>query len=478
MLFRTRIGLVINAVGNNHHSAHALGYGVVRVRYACIAFGGACSGLAGAYLALAYTPQWIENMSAGRGWIALALVVFSTWLPGRLLIGAYLFGTVWIMGLYVQGLGVGIPVAAIVVPALPRHDSGSGHHLGEQVFDQGEHARNDRAALRTREVEGERRRRHVTMGVGGMKRCTEQTLDDVKGGIMKKLIGMVALALAMTFAAGAASAADKLKVGFIYVGPIGDHGWTYAHDQGRLAVEEALGDQVETVYVESVPEGADAERAIERLARQGAGLIFTTSFGYMDPTIKVAKRFPDVKFEHATGYKQSENVASYNARFHEGRYVIGQIAARMSKSGIAGYIASFPIPEVVMGINSFMLGAQSINPDFKVKVVWVNTWFDPGKEADAAKVLIGQGADIITQHTDSTAPLQIAERRGRARLRSGLRHDPLRAKGAVDGDHRRMGPLLHRARPGGSRRDLGVEGHMGRHGCGYGGDGALHQHAG
>ena len=229
---------------------------------------------------------------------------------------------------------------------------------------------------------------------------------------MKKLIGMVALALAMTFAAGAASAADKLKVGFIYVGPIGDHGWTYAHDQGRLAVEEALGDQVETVYVESVPEGADAERAIERLARQGAGLIFTTSFGYMDPTIKVAKRFPDVKFEHATGYKQSENVASYNARFHEGRYVIGQIAARMSKSGIAGYIASFPIPEVVMGINSFMLGAQSINPDFKVKVVWVNTWFDPGKEADAAKVLIGQGADIITQHTDSTAPLQIAEEEG------------------------------------------------------------------
>ena len=141
-------------------------------------------------------------------------------------------------------------------------------------------------------------------------------------------------------------------------------------------------------------------------------LIFTTSFGYMDPTIKVAKRFPDVKFEHATGYKTSENVAAYNARFHEGRYVIGQIAAQMSESGIAGYIASFPIPEVVMGINAFILGAQTINPDFKLKVVWVNTWFDPGKEADAAKVLIGQGADIITQHTDSTAPLQIAEEQG------------------------------------------------------------------
>ena len=229
---------------------------------------------------------------------------------------------------------------------------------------------------------------------------------------MKRLIGLVAVALAMTLAAGAASAADKLKVGFVYVGPIGDHGWTYAHDQGRLAVEGELGDMVETVYVENVPEGADAERAIERLARQGAGLIFTTSFGYMNPTIKVAKRFPDVKFEHATGYKRSENVSSYNARFHEGRYVIGQIAARTSKSGIAGYIASFPIPEVVMGINAFMLGAQSVNPDFKLKVVWVNTWFDPGKEADAAKVLIGQGADIITQHTDSTAPLQIAEAEG------------------------------------------------------------------
>ena len=160
------------------------------------------------------------------------------------------------------------------------------------------------------------------------------------------------------------------------------------------------------------PEGPDAERAIERLARQGAGLVFTTSFGYMDPTIKVAKRFPDVKFEHATGYQRADNVSTYSARFYEGRYVIGQIAARMSKSGVAGYIASFPIPEVVRGINAFMLGAQSINPDFKVKVVWVSTWFDPGKEADAAKVLIGQGADIISQHTDSTAPLQIAAEQG------------------------------------------------------------------
>ena len=228
---------------------------------------------------------------------------------------------------------------------------------------------------------------------------------------MRKLLAVLA-GLAMSLVVATASGADKLKVGFIYVGPIGDHGWTYQHHQGLLAVEEAFGDKVETVYVENVAEGPDAERAITRLARDGAGIIFTTSFGYMDPTIKVAKNFPDVKFEHGTGYKRADNVTTYSARFYEGRYVIGQIAARVSKSGVAGYIASFPIPEVVRGINSFMLGAQSINPDFKVKVVWVSTWFDPGKEADAAKVLIGQGADIITQHTDSTAPLQIAAEQG------------------------------------------------------------------
>ena len=228
---------------------------------------------------------------------------------------------------------------------------------------------------------------------------------------MRKLLAALS-GLALSLAVAGASGADKLKIGFIYVGPIGDHGWTYQHDQGRLAVEEAFGDRVETVYVESVAEGPDAERAITRLARQGAGIIFTTSFGYMDPTIKVAKNFPDVKFEHATGYKRADNVTTYSARFYEGRYVIGRIAAKMSKSGVAGYVASFPIPEVVRGINAFMLGAQSINPDFKLKIVWVSTWFDPGKEADAAKVLIGQGADIITQHTDSTAPLQIAAEQG------------------------------------------------------------------
>ncbi|OKL43418.1 BMP family ABC transporter substrate-binding protein [Pseudovibrio exalbescens] len=230
---------------------------------------------------------------------------------------------------------------------------------------------------------------------------------------MRKLLSVAASAtVALGLTAGIASAEDPLKVGFIYVGPISDHGWSYQHDQGRLAIEEHFGDKVETTYIESVSEGPDAERAIERLARSGHDLIFTTSFGYMNPTIKVAKRYPDVKFEHATGYKQADNVSTYGARFYEGRYIIGQIAAQVSETGTAGYIGSFPIPEVVRGINSFMLGAQSVDPDFKVKVVWVNSWYDPGREADAAKALIDQGVDIMVQHTDSPAPLQVAEERG------------------------------------------------------------------
>jgi basic membrane protein A and related proteins len=219
----------------------------------------------------------------------------------------------------------------------------------------------------------------------------------------------LAAAAAMTASIGTASAQEQVKACWIYVGPIGDHGWSYQHDQGRLHVEEVLGDKVETVYIENVSEGPDAERTIERLARNDCAIIFTTSFGFMEPTLKVAAKYPDVKFEHATGYKRADNLATYNAKFHEGRYVIGQIAARVSETGTAGYVASFPIPEVVSGINAFMLGAQSINPEFKVRIVWVNSWYDPGKEADAAKVLFGQGADIISQHTDSTAPLQIAE---------------------------------------------------------------------
>lgn len=229
---------------------------------------------------------------------------------------------------------------------------------------------------------------------------------------MRKLVGAaIAFSTALVMA-GTAQAADA-KACWIYVGPIGDFGWSYQHHQGLLDVENAFGDRVETAYLESVPEGADAERAIERFARSGCDIIFTTSFGYMDPTNKVAAKFPDVKFEHATGYKrETPNVSTYGSKFYQGRYVQGQIAASVSEAGVAGYIGSFAIPEVVRGINSFILGAQSVNPDFSLKVVWVNSWFDPGKEADAAKALLDQGVDIITQHTDSTAPMQVAAERG------------------------------------------------------------------
>ena len=232
----------------------------------------------------------------------------------------------------------------------------------------------------------------------------------MKKPIIKKMATATVAAFAgaiMLFASAGASA--QTKVGFVYIGPIGDHGWTYQHNQGRLKLAKESG--VETTFVENVPESADAERVIRKLASSGHDVIFTTSFGYMNPTVKVAKEFPDVKFEHATGYKQSDNVSTYSARFYEGRAVLGTIAGHMSKSGVVGYIASFPIPEVVRGINAFTLAMRKVNPNAVVKVVWVSTWFDPGKEGDAAKALIDQGVDVITQHTDSPAPLQVAEQR-------------------------------------------------------------------
>ena len=226
---------------------------------------------------------------------------------------------------------------------------------------------------------------------------------------LSKLLTGAALALGL---ATTAMAQDRTKVGFIYVGPVGDGGWTYEHNEGRLAVEEHFGDKVETVFQESVPEGADAERAITQMALQGADLIFTTSFGYMDPTVNVAKKFPNVKFEHATGYKTADNVSVYSARFYEGRAVQGHIAGKMTKSNIIGYIASFPIPEVIRGINSAYIHAKRVNPDVEFKIIWAYTWFDPAKEADAATALIEQGADVILQHTDSTAPQAAAEKAG------------------------------------------------------------------
>mgnify|MGYP001118399987 CR=1 FL=1 len=224
------------------------------------------------------------------------------------------------------------------------------------------------------------------------------------------LAALAAAALAVSFPAVAQQrAGEPLKIGFVYVSPIGDAGWTYQHDVGRKEMEKALAGKVTTKYIEIVPEGADADRVIRELAQSGHNLIFTTSFGYMNPTIKVAQAFPKVNFNHATGYKTAKNVGTYNARFYEGRYLAGIVAGKMSKSNVAGYVAAFPIPEVVMGINAFARGMRSVNPKAEVKVVWVNSWYDPGREREAADTLISQGSDVVTHHTDSTAAVQAAE---------------------------------------------------------------------
>jgi simple sugar transport system substrate-binding protein len=231
--------------------------------------------------------------------------------------------------------------------------------------------------------------------------------------------GAVAIAVSLALSAlvgfttvTAANAADKVKVGFVYLTTPGDHGWTYAHEVARQDVEKHFGDKVVTTFVENVPEGPDSARVIRELAKQGNEIIFTTSFGYMDHTIKVAKEFPNVKFEHITGYKRSPNVATGNIRFYEGRYVQGVVAGLMTKSNKIGYLASFPIPEVIQGINAFGIGLRSVNPKAEVSVIWVNSWYDPVKEADAAKVHIAEGADILAQHTDSPAMLQTAQKAG------------------------------------------------------------------
>tara|TARA_Y100000389_G_scaffold196881_1_gene230497 strand:+ start:4831 stop:5889 length:1059 start_codon:yes stop_codon:yes gene_type:complete len=226
---------------------------------------------------------------------------------------------------------------------------------------------------------------------------------------MKKLLTIVAAAMLAT----SAWAGDKVKVGFVYVGPTGDHGWTYRHDIGRQDVQDHFGDQVETFFVESVSEGPDAERVINTMVLQGADIIFTTSFGYMEATLKMAKRYPHVKFEHATGYKQAKNMSSYGLRLYQARHVQGVIAGLMTKSNKICYIGAYPIPEVIREINTYFMGARSMNPDVEMDIVWVNTWYNPGKESDAAKVLMAQGCDMVAQHTDSPAPMQAAEQQGK-----------------------------------------------------------------
>ena len=208
--------------------------------------------------------------------------------------------------------------------------------------------------------------------------------------------------------AAAPAKAEPLKIAFIYVGPVGDGGWTFAHDNARKAVEKEFGDKVVTSFVEKVPESADAERVLRDVASQGSKLIFGTTFGYMEPMLKVAADMPDVKFEHATGFKQAPNLRTYDSRTYEGAYMAGVIAGKMTKGNTLGVVGSIPIPEVIRNINSFTMGAQSVNPKVRTKVVWVNEWFNPPKETEAAQSLINQGADVLFQNTDSSAVLQTA----------------------------------------------------------------------
>ena len=228
----------------------------------------------------------------------------------------------------------------------------------------------------------------------------------------RRICAAIGLMLASSCVAAGAGADEPISVGFVYLGPISDHGWTYQHDQGRLAIEAHFGDRVETTYIENVADGADSERVIRNLADSGYDIIFATSFGYMNGALDVASAYPDVVIEHATGYKRTENMGTYMSASHEGRYVAGFVAGHMTATNKVGYIASFPIPEVVRDINAVMLGLQSVNPDAELRVLWLNTWFDPGKEREAAEVLIDQGVDVLMQHTDSPAPMQAAHESG------------------------------------------------------------------
>jgi basic membrane protein A len=225
----------------------------------------------------------------------------------------------------------------------------------------------------------------------------------IRGGACALLAGVAA------FAAFPSRSAEPLTVGFVYVSPVGEAGWTYQHELGRREMEKSLGPGVRTIAVEGVAEGADSERVMRDLARRGAGLIFATSFGYLEPALRVAAEFPAVRFEHAGGYKLAPNLATYDARYYEARWLAGFVAGRASRGGAAGYVAAFPVPEVVQGINAFTLGMRAANPKAVVRVLWLNTWFDPAREREAAQSLVDQGADVLTHHSGSTAVAQAAQ---------------------------------------------------------------------
>lgn len=232
------------------------------------------------------------------------------------------------------------------------------------------------------------------------------------GATLLPLGSLAQTGTAATTPPAAAPGAAPLEACFVYVSPIGQAGWSYQHEQGRLAMQQALGARVRSRAVEAVAEGPDSERVMRELARSGCGLVVATSFGYLEPALKVAVEFPNVRFEHAGGYKTSANLNTYNARYYEARWLAGWLAGKTSAKGVAGYVAGFPVPEVVQGINAFALGMRAANPAAEVKVVWLNAWFDPARERDAALGLIAQGADVLTNHSGSPAVPQTAEEKG------------------------------------------------------------------
>ena len=237
----------------------------------------------------------------------------------------------------------------------------------------------------------------------------------LKTGPLAAMLALAAFATQAQTAPPGPHAKPPLKVAFVYVSPIGEAGWTYQHEQGRLAMQKALGDQVASTVVEAVAEGADSERVMRDLAAQGHTLIFATSFGYLEPALRVAADYPAVRFEHAGGYKTAANLGTYNARYYEARYLAGMLAGKASTSGVAGYVAGFPVPEVVQGINAFALGMREVNPKAQVRVLWLNTWFDPAREREAAQALVNQGADVLTNHSGSPAVPQTAQANFKAR---------------------------------------------------------------
>ena len=395
-LNRTRAGLILRAVGENDISAHSIGYPVIAIRYAAIAFGGALAGIGGSYFSMVITPMWAEQMTAGRGWIALALVVFSGWRAGRLLAGRLLLRRPDDARALRQGL-------RLLVPAVPVLGFDALHHGRRRArFHVGARRHRKRGPGLSRPALPSQ---HLGARAMSLKEKKMSTIT------RRNFVKAAAAGLALPALGRSALAAEPLKIGFIYLGPVGDFGWTWAHDKGRKAMLDALNGQVTADYVENVKEDASAIPILKDLAQQGHKLIFATSYGYMDQCVEVAKQFPDVKFEHCTGYKSADNLGTYNSRFHQGRAVEGTIAGMMSKSGVIGYLGSYKVPEVVLGVNSFTLSAQAVNPKITTKLVMIDSWFDPAKEAAAVETLANLGCDVVAQHTDSPAGLQVCEKR-------------------------------------------------------------------